>query len=563
MTPSTPAISNPTVVKFGELLKTLKQNWLLWCVPTLLFTAVALAYALNRLPTWQATQALLVRDEAGGGVGRQGRFDNIDAMKTAQETLVEISKNQRVVTGVLNQVGPPAGEEVSADWPDAIDIKTLQDAISLNPPKGAEFGRTEVLYLAVKAHDPDRAIELSQAVCDQMEARLQELRDAKAKSITAELARTVDLAQADLSVATKQLETIETEVGSDLGELRVLNESGAGESNLRSSLNAIKNELRQASTARDANEQQLKLLFAAQKDTNALVATPSRLLESQPALKRLKEGLVDAQLRTAQLLGSMSADHPQAQAARSAEQEVRHHLRNELESAIRGLTADLKVSESQIASLERQVTDAELRLSRLARLRARYGNLVAEVRQCNATLERAQKDLADARASGAAAHSASLVTRLDSPQVGNGPIGPGKTVIVGSGFLGGLICGLGLVFLTVPTSTGSRGRRLTDYLGFGRRASDKQGNRRGDDHAGRQEGSGDRGQGTGQGKRRETDAPGKRRESDFVPPAVVVTPVPAETSPCRERQGDRRGSGDRRNREEPQTTPTDEAVGTA
>jgi len=378
------------------------------------------------------------------------------------------------------------------------------------------------------------------------------LRDAKAKSITAELARTVALAQGALDGATKQLETIEGEVGSDLGELRVLNESGAGESNLRSSLNAIKNELRQVTTTRDANEQQLKLLVVAQKDTNALVATPSRLLESQPALKRLKEGLVDAQLRTAQLLGSMSADHPQAQAAKAAEQEVRQHLRNELDSAIRGLNADLKVSDTQIASLQKQVTDAEGRLSRLARLRARYGNLVAEVKQCNSTLEKAQKDLADARASEAAALSASLISRLDTPQVGNSPIGPGKTVIVASGFMGGLVCGLGLVFLMVPTPTGTRGRRLTDYLGFGRRATDKQGNRRAADEP---------------VMRRESDPPARRRESDVTLPTVVSTPTIVEAPPSRERQGDRRGTGgDRRQRQEDplpehQDTPNDEAVG--
>lgn len=547
MTTSTPTILVASTLPFKQHLTTLQKHWRLWTVPTLLFTTVALVYAVCRQPTWQASQALLVRDEAGGGVGRQGRFDNVDAMKTAQETLVEISKNQSVVSAVLHQIGPPAGEKDSANWPNALDIKTMQDAISLSPPKGAEFGRTEVLYLAVKAHTPQRAIALSQAVCDQMEARLQEVRDAKAKSITAELARTVDLAQADLDAATKQLETIETEVGSDLGELRVLNESGAGESNLRSSLNAIKNELRQVTTIRDANEQQLKLLFAAQKDTSALVATPSRLLESQPALRRLKEGLVDAQLRTAQLLGSMSADHPQAQAARAAEQEVRQHLRDELESAIRGLTADLKVSETQIASLQRQANDAEQRLGRLAKLRARYGNLVAEVKQCNTTLERAQKDLADARASGAAAHSASLITRLDSPQVGNSPIGPGKTVIVGSGFLGGLTCGLGLVFLMVPPVHSQR-RRLSDYLGFGRRATDK--------------GTEVRGQGAGHANRRGTDRPGTRRETDFTPPPVVMTPPPVPTSAPRERQGDRRTGNDRRNREEPQPDPSDEPVNT-
>jgi succinoglycan biosynthesis transport protein ExoP len=46
---------------------------------------------------------------------------------------------------------------------------------------------------------------------------------------------------------------------------------------------------------------------------------------------------LDAQLRTAQLLGTMSPIHPQVVAAREAEQEIRRHLRSELTVAIRGV----------------------------------------------------------------------------------------------------------------------------------------------------------------------------------------------------------------------------------
>ncbi|MDP6057570.1 MAG: hypothetical protein QGH33_01705, partial [Pirellulaceae bacterium] len=109
------------------------------------------------------------------------------------------------------------------------------------------------------------------------------------------------LATHELNDATERLETMEREVGNDLGELRSLNESGAGSSNLRAALNEVKTELRQATSAMEANQQLHDLLVRAQDDANELLATPSRLLESQPSLRRLKEGLVDAQLRTAEL----------------------------------------------------------------------------------------------------------------------------------------------------------------------------------------------------------------------------------------------------------------------
>jgi hypothetical protein len=82
------------------------------------------------------------------------------------------------------------------------------------------------------------------------------------------------------------------------------------------------------------------------------------------------------------------------------------------------------------------------------------------------------KDLADVRASQAAALSSSLIARIDEPQPDNNPVGPGFPTIVAAGFGGGLLLGLGLVFLTAPLGN-LWGRRASDYAGRGRRAGDQ------------------------------------------------------------------------------------------
>jgi len=87
-------------------------------------------------------------------------------------------------------------------------------------------------------------------------------------------------------------------------------------------------------------------------------------------------------------------------------------------------------------------------------------------------LTKAQKDLADVRASQAAALSASVITRLDQPDPGNGPVGPSFPVIVAAGLGGGLMLGLGLVFLVAPIGN-LWGRRWSDHSGAGRRADDQ------------------------------------------------------------------------------------------
>jgi hypothetical protein len=177
----------------------------------------------------------------------------------------------------------------------------------------------------------------------------------------------------------------------------------------------------------------------------------------------------------------------------------------------------LQVTDALTLSLARQQAEMEERLARLAGLRARYSNLATEVRHTSELLQKSQKDLADARANQAAAQSASLITLLDEPVAGYRPTGPGSGEIVTGALLGGLLLGLGLVFLRAPLAQ-LRGRRISDYMALGRRAGDLL----------------------------------RRRATDAAPR------VPAEGSASPER----RGGSDRRRNESPSTTtkPADPAT---
>jgi hypothetical protein len=257
-----------------------------------------------------------------------------------------------------------------------------------------------------------------------------------------------------------------------LHELRALNQVGAGDGNLQLQLNQLKNDLRAARTAYEDKEAQLKHLAAVKQNAGEVVALPGRVLESQPALKRLKDGLVEAQIQRAQLAGTLNPDHPKMKAAVSAEAEVLADLRREIEVAAAGLTADVKISHQLMQSLSQQKAEVENRLNRLAGLRVRYGNLDAEVKQRSEILQKATRDLADARASRAAGRAASLITRIDGPQLATRPLGPGRTTICAAGLFAGLMTGLGLVFLVSPQGQAT-GRRWSDSVaGLRRRASD-------------------------------------------------------------------------------------------
>lgn len=449
-------------VTLSEVYRLLREYPRRWLVPTVAVITVALVYALTHPGDWEASQALIVRNEASNTTGdAPGKFRSVEDMKATQETILEIIKSRNVLTAALDAVGPPADQDADKPWPTAEDVESLRSAVKIAPPHGAEFGKTEIFYLKVKDSSRERAVALATALCDQTQASYRKLREEKAQGMLTELARTVDISRKDLNDATGKLSDLERQVGGDLAELRNLHGSPSAESDLRRNVTSLDNDLRAAEASRRANEELLALLESAQHDPTRLVATPNRLLEAQPGLKRLKEGLIDAQLKLAQLLGDMSDDHPKVRAARNSEQEIIEHINNELSVAVRGVQAEIDLGDKQIASLESQLTEGRERLARLAGLRAEYSNLVAEVERRTKQLELAERNQADARASQSAAIATSLITRVDTPDTGARTIGPRRSVMALVGLLGGFAAGLGVLLLTVPLGPGPGPQELS------------------------------------------------------------------------------------------------------
>lgn len=438
---------SPTDV--AAILRTYRSRWL---TPTIVCGLLAIAYAVLHRGTWEASQALIIRNEASTQTEGPGRFHLQDEMKTKQETLLEVVKSRNVLKKALARVGRPDGT-VDENYPAERDVDDLKDNLKLSAPKGAEFGKTEIFYLKIRDKNRQRAVALASAICDQLQARFQQLLEDRAASTIDELTKAVALSEKDLKTVTLELATLEQEVGSDLGELRMLHGSPSGESDLRKKVIGVENDLREAKAALQVNEELYQVLQMAQGDAGRLLATPNRLLESQPALRRLKDGLVDAQLETAQMLGNMSEDHPKVRAAKLGEQEISQHLHAEMAIALRGLEIDMRLNKARAASLEEQLEGARVRLDRLATLRAPYGSLVANVEYQSRHYEKSKRDLAEARASEAGAISSNLVSRVDAPDTGSRPIGLGRKAIALAGFAGGFIIGLGLLFLTVPSPT--------------------------------------------------------------------------------------------------------------
>lgn len=435
---------------YGRLMRT---HWRRWLAPAVLVSLAGAIYAYTKPDVWEAEQALIVRNDTLGRESPPGKFRQPEEMKTLLETTLELVRGRGVLAGALAVVGPGADAQADqvASWPSDEAIEELRRNVKLTPPKGAEFGKTEVFYLEVRDRQRDRAVALCRAMIDQLQVRARALRNDRAESVIAELLRSVALAREDLAEATSRLSGLEAAMGGDLAELKAMGEGNAGDSALRRTATEIRAELRATESQLKANEELLTLLTEARDHPQEDFAVPQRLLDAQPTLRQLHTGLIDARLNAARLAGRMESNHPLLIAADEAREAVEQQMRDELSAAIRAMTIERSLAQERQAMLTERLATVNTRLDRLAELRADYLNLQAEVNNRKNMLERNEQNLAEARAAKAGAEVASLIAAIDEPDAGTRPIGPSRPVLAAAGVLAGLLCGLGLLCFSLPT----------------------------------------------------------------------------------------------------------------
>jgi uncharacterized protein involved in exopolysaccharide biosynthesis len=428
----------------------LRNKWLL-LAPIVACTLLAVGYALLVKPKWTATQAVMVREElTGRETVKLGRFDSLDQMKTVQETILETCKSPSVLRKVLSKVGPRNGKP-GADWPSISDIEQLQEMISVSAPNGAEFGHTEIMHISVKNESRDRAVALVKELADAVKVHFTLLRSARAESMEKESLLAANLHQQQVDAISTELIAIEERAGVDLGELRSLSNPVGGGSTLQAALTNTRSELRGATGELETLKKQYELLKKAEQNPNEIISTPNELLVAQPSLKRLKEGLIDAQLNKASVMGTFTEVHPRAKVALQAEQHVREQLIGEIGVSLVGLNSQIEVAQARVARLENYVVDVENRLQRLSSVRTKYDNHSQDLASARQDLAAATSSLMEARSIRQASESSSQIVAVDQPLVGSRPggIGKAKTCLIG------LFCGLAMscglfMFVTAP-----------------------------------------------------------------------------------------------------------------
>jgi uncharacterized protein involved in exopolysaccharide biosynthesis len=446
-----------------------------WIGAVVIFGMIGIAYALLSDDVYSARQPLVVRDEATRAADRLGRFASQTELKAAQETILEMAHNREVVGAALRQIGPATGQRPK-HWPTIRDVdETIRDSVNVLAAQGSEFGNTEVVYLEVKAGDPDRAISFCNAIFENLTKHLRDVRRVRADSVIIELTHARDLAKEKLAEATERMREIEVKFGADLVELRNLNDTISAESPSRRALEETKQQLQEAQLELEKLESLHRLLVEAANDPQKLLISGGDLLKSQPSLQRLKSGLIDAQLRSSQLAGTLTRQNPKRKAAIATEREIRERMIQEASSVSESMEPTLRLQRTRVRQLQEKQQTLTNRLAELAEARSTYAEIDAELQQRTQQVSEAEERLIDARAIRESALSTNLVAELGPPQVSDKPLGPGASTVTLGSMMAGLLFGLGAVFLIAPGPTNAHGRRRwTDHVqGQNRRASDR------------------------------------------------------------------------------------------
>jgi len=432
-------------------------QWLLLGSVTL-FGLGGVGFALLSPKSYLAHQPFLIRDETSSRL-LSGKFQSLEWLKSAQETVQEVAKHPDVLRMALQEVGPEGWLANPSDYPSQETIEDFRNHVWISAPSGNELGKSEVIHLNVKATTRERALRLAQRISEGVADQLRKVRTQRAASIEAEVAAAVDSAAERLTAVTSQVVELESSLGENLIELRaMMDEKSSGESALlKPFLLTVDGELLAASNRSLQIDQDIAFFQSAEENPTNLLGMPNDVLEQYQSLRELKTILIAAQVNMSEVAARYHSAHIKHQEARQRLHNLEEQIRHELRVSIANAQTRKVFTLGRIEALEAQKQQRLDQLKQLAELRAPYQNLMAVQMAATHSLRQAQDELSQARAATWAAAQSDLLTPMEEAQVGTRSVGMSRTLIVLGSVVSGIMVGLGLLmFLTAePLLTSS------------------------------------------------------------------------------------------------------------
>ena len=435
------------------VLLTLYRYKIVWIAPAILGAVLALYYATMLSPQiWSARQSMIVRDDLLGQSYKPGRFDSIESMKSAQETILEIARQPQVIRNAMAQLGPPEtlkNQAAIAEWPNEETIEDMQDAVLIHAPNGAEFGKTEVIVLNVKQSTPERSLKFIELLLVEIIAKVDQVRSMRLQSMEVELTRVRDAAMAELNKSKDKLIQMDKSLGSDIATMNALSDPQNSDNSIKRDISQIRIEIREATLQLEKRTALLLQLEEAKTKPDRILGLSAEMIGILPALDDLKKEMIEKQAQFAVTTGLYLPGHPKYVQSQKSIEAMRQQIHLELDLCVTAMQNEVKDAKTRWSRLDKEMNSLDQQLTKLSENRTEILTLVAELKERTEIANKAQSNLAEIK-SLAEAGVSNLIARVDEPQVSTRPDGPGKKLKILVGGFAGLMLGLGVVLLIAP-----------------------------------------------------------------------------------------------------------------
>ena len=425
----------------------IRHGWFL-VLPVVVCLLLAALHIFLGGRSYRATQSLAVRDDLLGESFKPGRYTSLESLKNAQEIISHLARRPAVIRDALVAAFPAKAKSLSS-WPTDNQIEQYQALISVVGSNGAEFGKTEVVVLSVRQSTRAEAKVLVEQLAFQIERHLRSLRISQLQSMQAEQEQAVASLENSLIDFNRQLQQLETSLGADLGTLRALLENSSGQNEMLRALENIRAEKRAVQQEWERIGQQQALLAGFRNQPHSATWLSADLLNLHPTLKRLFDGLAEAQIKLTAERGRYTNQHSSVQAAEQALLEVQRHLMHEVGLIEQHLSNQNLMVTQNLERLGRAESEYEAKLAHIGRYRVEYQSLINELAKRTEALAKARNHLLELRSLAAPATELTLLTPVGEAQADTRPQGPSKSMILLISLLGGLAMGVGITALRI------------------------------------------------------------------------------------------------------------------
>ncbi len=421
------------------------QRMILLC--TVLVGGAALVISYLEPKTWEASVKVWAQDQSAA---LRRANDHAPEIQTRVKMVLSNLRELIFARSVLEETLVRCAAAEQADPPDAAHLEEqgdrLRRAITIEAPKGSDFGTTEIFFVRLRDRDPSHAERLLQSLLDAFHKRYEQLSTEQANHLYDEIRLQVGESRQLLGQSEQNLEAFVSELGADLLELHTLVNTTGGESDLRKSLNSVNERLTPALIELQERTRFLDQVQKARLSPEPIVV-PAFLLHEYGALDETSRSLVKAHLDLDAVAARYKPDHSEYRSTEDRLRRTEQTCRAQADLALRALEKDIAAKKQSLDYLAETKQGYVKRMAELANKSVQYAGLVEEVRQRRETVAEVEKRLSDAFHAQLTAAQDVLLSTVDPPRTDPNPVSPRRALNIGVGTVLGLLIGLGLAFL--------------------------------------------------------------------------------------------------------------------